>query len=123
MRTLELVSAAGQTSLVSTWSATAWRSASVACDAMRARADLILVGSGTVLAEGYGPARTAAVWADRRPGPPPRHNPRFVTLLGTSPDAHAGFRNTGLVPLLPEHRSASDTEIKEYSELILLLID
>lgn len=40
-------------------------------DAMRARADLILVGSGTVLAEGYGPARTAAVWADRRPGPPP----------------------------------------------------
>ncbi|MBB0989920.1 hypothetical protein G6009_00190, partial [Dietzia sp. SLG510A3-30A2] len=30
-------------------------------DAMRARADLILVGSGTVLAEGYGPARTAAV--------------------------------------------------------------
>lgn len=40
-------------------------------DAMRARSDLVLVGSGTVLAEGYGPARTAAVWADRRPGPPP----------------------------------------------------
>ncbi|KAA0919609.1 dihydrofolate reductase family protein [Dietzia sp. ANT_WB102] len=40
-------------------------------DAMRARADLILVGSGTVLAEDYGPARTSAVWADRRPGPPP----------------------------------------------------
>lgn len=40
-------------------------------DAMRARADLVLVGSGTALAEGYGPARTASVWADRRPGPPP----------------------------------------------------
>ncbi len=40
-------------------------------DAMRARADLVLVGSETALTEDYGPARTAAVWADRRPGPPP----------------------------------------------------
>lgn len=39
--------------------------------AMRARADLILVGSGTVLSEGYGPAGIADVWADRRDAPPP----------------------------------------------------
>ncbi|WP_314033925.1 dihydrofolate reductase family protein [Dietzia sp. CH92] len=40
-------------------------------DAMRARADLVMVGSSTALTEGYGPARIAEVWADRRPGPPP----------------------------------------------------
>ncbi|MFN3600351.1 MAG: dihydrofolate reductase family protein [Dietzia sp.] len=40
-------------------------------DAMRARADLILVGSGTALAEGYGPAEVSPVWADRRTGPAP----------------------------------------------------
>ena len=40
-------------------------------DAMRARADVVLVGSGTALAEGYGPARIASAWADRRPRPAP----------------------------------------------------
>lgn len=40
-------------------------------DAMRARADLVLVGSGTALAEGYGPAEVSPVWADRRTGPAP----------------------------------------------------
>jgi len=39
--------------------------------AMRARADHVLVGSGTVLSEGYGPAGIAEVWANRRPAPPP----------------------------------------------------
>ncbi|MBC7307838.1 dihydrofolate reductase family protein [Dietzia cinnamea] len=40
-------------------------------DAMRARADLVMVGSATALTEGYGPAGIADAWADRRPGPPP----------------------------------------------------
>jgi riboflavin biosynthesis pyrimidine reductase len=40
-------------------------------DAMRARADLVLVGSGTALAERYGPAEVSPVWADRRTGPAP----------------------------------------------------
>jgi riboflavin biosynthesis pyrimidine reductase len=40
-------------------------------DAMRARADIILVGSGTAITEGYGPARVSPVWADRRTGPAP----------------------------------------------------
>lgn len=40
-------------------------------DAMRARADVILVGSGTALDEGYGPARTAEVWSSRRDTPAP----------------------------------------------------
>lgn len=41
-------------------------------DAMRARADVVLVGSGTALAEGYGAAQVATAWADRRtlPAPP-----------------------------------------------------
>ncbi|WP_291084791.1 dihydrofolate reductase family protein [Dietzia sp. UBA5065] len=51
--------------------------------AMRARADLVLVGSGTALAEGYGPAETSPVWADRRPGPPPV----VLVLTRTLPDA------------------------------------
>ncbi|MCT1513905.1 dihydrofolate reductase family protein [Dietzia cercidiphylli] len=40
-------------------------------DAMRARADLVLVGSGTALAERYGPAVVSPVWTDRRTGPAP----------------------------------------------------
>lgn len=40
-------------------------------DAMRARADLVLVGSGTAVAEDYGPAEVSPVWADRRTGPAP----------------------------------------------------
>lgn len=42
-------------------------------DAMRARADVVLVGSGTALDEGYGPATVAPVWTDRRDRtePPP----------------------------------------------------
>ena len=40
-------------------------------DAMRARADIVLVGSGTALAEGYGPARISEVWASRRDSPAP----------------------------------------------------
>lgn len=40
-------------------------------DAMRARADLVVVGSGTVLTEEYGPARVSQVWADRRQDTPP----------------------------------------------------
>lgn len=40
-------------------------------DAMRARADLVLVGSATALTEGYGPARVAPAWADRRDRPAP----------------------------------------------------
>lgn len=40
-------------------------------DAMRARADIILVGSGTALDEGYGPARIADAWTSRRDHPAP----------------------------------------------------
>lgn len=40
-------------------------------DAMRARADLVLVGSRTALTEGYGPAAISEVWRGRREGPPP----------------------------------------------------
>ena len=40
-------------------------------DAMRARADVIVVGSGTVLTEDYGPARVSQPWVDRRQDPPP----------------------------------------------------
>lgn len=43
----------------------------LAYDAMRARADVILVGSGTALAEGYGPARVSPVWSGRRDRPAP----------------------------------------------------
>ena len=50
--------------------------------AMRARADLIVVGSGTALAEGYGAARVPEVWADRRTGPPPV----VLILTRTLPD-------------------------------------
>lgn len=39
--------------------------------AMRARADLILVGSTTALTEGYGPAVVTEAWRDRRDAPPP----------------------------------------------------
>lgn len=39
--------------------------------AMRARADMVLVGASTALAEGYGPAVVHPEWADRRDGPPP----------------------------------------------------
>lgn len=39
--------------------------------AMRARADLVVVGSGTALSEDYGPARIIDAWAGRRSGPPP----------------------------------------------------
>lgn len=51
-------------------------------DAMRARADLVLVGSGTALAEGYGPAEVSPVWADRRSGPAPV----VVVLTRSLPD-------------------------------------
>ncbi|NLD85935.1 MAG: hypothetical protein GX636_08505 [Actinomycetales bacterium] len=40
-------------------------------DAMRARADVVMVGSGTALAEGYGDATISADWADRRSRPAP----------------------------------------------------
>lgn len=39
--------------------------------AMRARADLIVVGSGTALTEGYGPAQITGAWRDRRGTPAP----------------------------------------------------
>lgn len=39
--------------------------------AMRARADLVVVGSGTALIEDYGPAGVSEVWRDRRHGAPP----------------------------------------------------
>ena len=39
--------------------------------AMRARADVILVGSRTALTEGYGAAAISPVWGDRREGSPP----------------------------------------------------
>lgn len=51
-------------------------------DAMRARADLVVVGSGTALAEGYGPAGVSPVWADRRTGPAPV----VVVLTRSLPD-------------------------------------
>lgn len=51
-------------------------------DAMRTRADLVVVGSTTALIEGYGPAGVSPVWADRRPGPPPV----VVVLTGSLPD-------------------------------------
>lgn len=47
--------------------------------AMRARADIVLVGSGTALAEGYGPAKISSAWQDRRSGPAP-----IVLLLSQS---------------------------------------
>lgn len=50
---------------------------------MRARADLVLVGSGTALAERYGPARISEVWSDRRSAPPPT----VLVLSRTLPDA------------------------------------
>ena len=40
-------------------------------DAMRARADIVLVGSGTALEESYGPAGIADAWASRRHRPAP----------------------------------------------------
>ena len=40
-------------------------------DAMRARADVVMVGSGTALTEGYGAATIADAWADRRSRPAP----------------------------------------------------
>lgn len=40
--------------------------------AMRARADLILVGAQTALTEGYGPAQITPAWQGRRTGPPPQ---------------------------------------------------
>lgn len=51
-------------------------------DAMRARADVILVGSGTALDERYGPARIAEAWASRRNHPAPP----VVILSRTLPD-------------------------------------
>jgi len=51
-------------------------------DAMRARADVILVGSGTALAEGYGPARTSEVWSGRRDRPAPP----VIVLTRSLPD-------------------------------------
>jgi riboflavin biosynthesis pyrimidine reductase len=51
--------------------------------AMRARADLVVVGSGTALAEGYGPAEVSPVWAGRRTGP----GPVVLVLTGTLRDA------------------------------------
>ena len=51
--------------------------------AMRARADFVVVGSGTALTEGYGAARVLDAWANRRSGPPP-----VVLILTRSlPDA------------------------------------
>lgn len=47
--------------------------------AMRARADLVLVGSGTALTEGYGPAVVRPEWRGRHTGPPP-----VVLLLSRS---------------------------------------
>lgn len=52
-------------------------------DAMRARADVVLVGSGTALAEGYGAAEVASAWADRRRRPAPP----VVVLSRSLPDA------------------------------------
>lgn len=51
-------------------------------DAMRARADVILVGSGTALEEGYGPARIAEVWSGRRDSPAPP----VIVLTRSLPD-------------------------------------
>lgn len=51
--------------------------------AMRARADLVVVGSGTALAEGYGAAHVIDAWAGRRSGPPPL----VLILTRTLPDA------------------------------------
>lgn len=64
-------------------------------DAMRARADVILVGSGTALGEGYGPARIAQVWSDRRDRPAPS----VVILTRSLPDrliAHCRDAGPGL---------------------------
>lgn len=51
--------------------------------AMRARADFVVVGSGTALAEGYGAAHVSDTWADRRSGPPPA----VLILTRSLPDA------------------------------------
>lgn len=51
-------------------------------DAMRARADVILVGSGTALDESYGPAHIAEAWTSRRHRPAPP----VVILTRSLPD-------------------------------------
>ena len=51
-------------------------------DAMRARADVILVGPGTALDESYGPSRIADAWASRRHRPAPP----VVILTRSLPD-------------------------------------
>lgn len=51
-------------------------------DAMRARADLVMVGSTTALTEGYGPAALNPVWAGRRSADPPI----IVILTRSLPD-------------------------------------
>lgn len=51
-------------------------------DAMRARADVVLVGSGTALQESYGAAAVGRTWAHRRQRPAPP----VVILSQTVPD-------------------------------------
>lgn len=80
--------------------------------AMRARADFVLVGSGTVLSEGYGPAQIAEVWASRRDTPPPEILVLTRSLSDTLVDhcvhsAHSARTGPGMA-IVADHRAPAD---------------
>lgn len=80
-------------------------------DAMRARADVVLVGSGTALGEGYGPAGVAQAWATRRnrPAPPVVVLTRSLpdALIAHCADAGPGMRIAAAVSTPPERIDAA----------------